>query len=843
MTNCKFTAFILAVLTTVSLAVPASAQEKWYFVDGFHGGVYGHFPLDTYTGYLNDLLETRPEWSMCLEIEPETWDSVAVHSPASYERFKEWVSSPRVEFTNPAYAQPYMYNISGESIIRQLKYGMDKIWAHFPNAEFLTYAVEEPCFTSALPTVLSQLGFKYASIKCPNTCWGGYSAGFGNGNVDWTGPDGSVILANPRYECEELGDKVWETKANGAYKSYFLDCVKAGIERPVGMCYQDAGWRYGPWLDQFGKWMKDKDNLGQNIKYVTWREYFENEPEGTSHQVYRMPQEDVLGGLVWGSQVLQRLSQQVRSAENKLVMTEKTAAMLNMQTGKAPDQSLIDEAWRTLMLSQHHDCWIVPYNRLNKRGTWADNVALWTEASEKNCDDVIASMVSSSVSGSSIEYGIVNTAAFSRNETVSADIPSGWPEDFRITDAAGKNVPYYVDGGKAVFKADAPALGIASYKFSREGKSTRVIPSVKTYSKDSGPVKVSAGQYTLTLSPDEGGVITSLVSNGKEYVDMSSGKALNMLSGWFYEQKRWHLSSEEPATVEVSSAKGIATKITVKGSIASTPFTQEILIEEGSRRIGFSLNIDWKKNVGIGKSAQRRAYDNRQRAFYDSRYDLNVLFPVACKEPSLYKDAPFDVCESQLEDTYFDRWDGIKHNIILDWVDLCGKDGRSIALLSDHTTSYTYGPDYPLALTVQFSGNGLWGRNYSITRPTNMRYALVPHKGKWDEAAVQEESQAWNEPLTAVPGASSKAALLDLEGTGYVVSALCVADGGYLLRLYNASGDSSARKIKLSVPAESVTEVNLLGKETGRPSVKKDGDGVVIEASIPRFGIKTFKIN
>ena len=85
--------------------------------------------------------------------------------------------------------------------------------------------------------------------------------------------------------------------------------------------------------------------------------------------------------------------------------------------------------------------------------------------------------------------------------------------------------------------------------------------------------------------------------------------------------------------------------------------------------------------------------------------------------------------------------------------------------------------------------------------------------------------------------------ILDLEGTGYVVNTLCVADGRYLLRLYNASGDASARKIKLGIPASNVTEVNLLGKETGRPSVKKDGDGVVIEASIPRFGIKTFKIN
>ena len=170
----------------------AQGQEHIYFVDGFHGGVYGHYPMQTYTDYMSGLLEKYPEWRMCLEIEPETWDTVAVRTPEAYRRFAGWAGSDRVEFTNPAYAQPYMYNISGESIIRQLDYGIRKIHSHFPDVEFSTYAVEEPCFTSALPQVLRQFGFKYASLKCPNTCWGGYSASYGGELVNWTGPDGTL---------------------------------------------------------------------------------------------------------------------------------------------------------------------------------------------------------------------------------------------------------------------------------------------------------------------------------------------------------------------------------------------------------------------------------------------------------------------------------------------------------------------------------------------------------------------------------------------------------------------------------------------------------------------------
>lgn len=826
------------VFLTIAASV-SSAQDRMYFVDGFHGGVYGHYPLKTYTDYMVDQLEAHPEWSICLEIEPETWDSVAVHNPAGLKRLKAMSLTPRVEFTNPSYAQSYMYTISGESIIRQLRYGMDKVWTHFPNAEFLTYAVEEPCFTSALPMVLGQLGFKYASIKCPNTCWGGYSAGFGNGVVEWTAPDGSSILAVPRYAVEGLGDTVWETDGNGRYPRYLEACEEAGILRPVGMCFQDAGWTNGPWLDYGGA-------SHPGISYLTWRQYFEGEPEGVEHEVYKMSQEDVQGGLVWGSQILQRLARQVRSAENKLVMAEKTAAILRMISGQAPDQALIDEAWRTLMLSQHHDCWIVPYNRLNKRGNWADNVALWTAASEDNCDEVIGRMTSSMISegASTRQIGIVNTTAFARQDLVSVAIPDSWPENFRISGPDGSPVPYVVEGGNVVFIASVPALGIASYTFSRQGKSTLVTPSVKTSDVSSGLVRVNTGTYSLTFSPANGGVITSLVSmDGTEYVDRNAGQALNQLTGWFYDEGCWHSSTDSPAIVEVAKAEGIFTKITVKGTIASEPFTQVITLVEGSRRIDFDLKIDWKKNHGIGKFAQKDAYANRHRAFYDSRYDLNVLFPVACETPTLFKDAPFDVCESALENTYFDRWDGIKHNVILDWVDLCGKNGRSLALLSDHTTSYTYGPDFPLALTVQFSGNGLWGRDYSITRPTQMRYAIVPHGGKWDKDGIQEESQSWNEPLYAVGGVAPKGTILDLSGTGLILSAFHSAGDGYLLRLYNADGDASPKNIRLGMQGTEIAEVNLLGQEIGRPSVKNDENGIIMEVAIPRFGIKTFKIN
>src|SRR5450755_2729909 len=144
-----------------------SSSQTAYFIDGYHGGIYGHLPA-WQTNFMVEKLAQFPDWKINLELEPESWDTIALHDPVSYEAFRKLFADQsaagRIEYINPAYGQSYMYNISGESIIRQLDYGMKKLRQHFPGAVFSTYSSEEPCFTSALPQILRSFGFRYASL-------------------------------------------------------------------------------------------------------------------------------------------------------------------------------------------------------------------------------------------------------------------------------------------------------------------------------------------------------------------------------------------------------------------------------------------------------------------------------------------------------------------------------------------------------------------------------------------------------------------------------------------------------------------------------------------------------
>lgn len=835
---------IVSVFVFVLLSAEVKAQQQPYFVDGYHGGVYGHYPLEWKTRFIVEKMEQHPEWRISLEIEPETWDSVAVHTPVDYRRMQELVKSPRVEFTNPTYAQPYAYNISGESIIRQFQYGIRKINKHFPDVEHLTYAVEEPCFTSALPQILSQLGYKYASLKCPNTCWGGYAAAFGGETVNWIGPDGSSILTSPRHEVEELQKgSVWQTTAWGNQPDYLKACREAGIEHVVGMCFQDAGWKNGPWIG-YG----DKTRGGS--KYVTWREYFEMLGIERSEQDYHFTQEDVRPALMWGSQVMQRIGRQVRRSENIIPQAEKMATMATLLSPSyTTPQEKIDEAWRTLMLAQHHDSWIVPYNGLHRRGTWADWIREWTRSADRNALEVIQS-AQNEIAGTTAQTNntavlrVWNTQPYARHEAVRVALPKEWRGyEVEVQDSEGNRFGAFLGRGNLVFDAQVPAFGYATYRLIRTDRRVE-----RRRGNMEQATTIENDLYRIVVDAEKGGVIRELIckQTGENWVDSESA-GWGELKGYFLTQKKFRSSTETPAKVTTGRWGNVGEWMMIEGEISSHPFTQFIVLYKNSPVIDVELRIDWQEDEAIGEFRQRNAWSTNRRACYDDRYKLTLLFPMPFEKATLDKNAPFDVCRSQLENTHFGKWDEIKHNVILHWVDVAerGENNRSLALMTDHTTSYSFGKGEALGLTVQYSGAGLWGRKHTITEATSINYALVPHRGDWDEAGIEQIRAMRAEPLLSSlheEAEMTSASLMELSGKGYELVAAYPSEEGIVVRLYNAAADEKPQRLMLGFEAEKVEQVDLNGKTTDQMEVKTRKGKSSFEVQMPRFGFRTYII-
>ncbi len=836
--------FYVAVVAIVLLYSNSGVAQTTWFADGYHGGIYGHYPLWV-TQFIADTLNKYPDWKINLEIEPETWDTVEANDPQGYAAFSKLYAdqsaNARIEYTNPSYAQSYLFTVSGESIIRQFQYGMQKLKQHFPSAVFTTYSSEEPCFTSALPQLLKSLGFTNAVLKNPNTCWGGYTRAYGGETVNWMGPDGTDITTVPRYASEALEPhSTWQTTAWNNAPRYINAAFQQGIQKPIGMCLQDAGWRNGRWL---GKHKSD------STTYTTWRNYFANITAKKSTDNWRLSQEDIQVSLVWGSQVLQRIAQQVRTSENKIIEAEKMASLAKLYAGVAYPKDSLDKAWRTLMLSQHHDCWIVPYN--GRPGhSWADEVKGWTEYTNRKCDDIIKQSEEKLNSSNAQNYSsiaVYNTSGVKRNELVSVLLSS--IKNYSNKSNASQIVTDDKGTKNVLFKASAPAMGYSVYKLSSLPKNAS--QAAKIQQLKNGTYLLETDLYKLVVDPAKGGIITHLVANrlgNKDFID-STKQSFNSLRGNFYKDGGLLSTTSNNATVSIIENGPLRIALQVKGNIASNQYIQTIRLTEGEEKIDCNLHIDYPKNLRVGEDyKQDSGFDAKDlhKAFYNDTDKLIVLFPLSLQNQKVYKDAPFDVTESKLPDTFFNRWDSIKNNIISNWVDVTDEQGKyGLALLTDHTTSYTHGENFPLGLTVQYAGVGLWGRNYKTDSATNIHYALLPHAGKWDEATLNKETEQWNKPLFATitnePLGTQKS-FADVGKTGWQVTSLTYEGNNLLVRLYNSEGSDAKQKISFDCRADNVESIQLNNEVIETLLIKTSSGKTTIGLAIPRFGIRTIRL-
>jgi len=827
-------------------------SQNAYFIDGYHGGIYGHYPLGQ-TNFINKKLLENPEWAINIEIEPESWDVVKLRDPKGYAEFQKLfedqsVKTSRIEYINPTYAQSYFWGTSGESNIRQFSYGIELVRKHFPTAQFTTYSAEEPCFTSSLPYILKSFGFKYASTKNPNTMWGGYTSAYGGELVNWIGPDGTKILTVPRYACEEFEpESTWQSRAWYNSKEYIQQCLDAGIKNPVGMCIQDAawnaGWNKGPWLGN------DTSN-----HYKTWRNYIANFSIGTTDNDWHFTQEDVLTSLVWGSQVMQTLAQEVRSAENNIVQAEKIASLTKLIRNKSNyPKGLLDEGWIKLLLSQHHDCWIVPYNNLHSGRTWAQHVSEWTSVTNENSRTVIErSLMSLNRSGNS-SIRLYNTLSTPRNEIVRVKVPSMWKnEDWVVVNNKGVEQPTQMvtENGKSflLFRAEVPSFGYTTYDIK---KAKMPAPSTPKVTQRNGKYILESDLYTLVIDPAKGGTIESLIAknlDNKEFVDSRSKWRFNELRGFFGAKNDFVSSSQQPATVRIIEEGIISVKIAIDGMIDEHPFTQTINLIQGEEKIDMSVYIDWQNNTAIGEPDIKFESKDPRKAFYDDRYKLLVNFPAAISQQQIFKDAPFDVCKSRNTNTHFNRWNEIKHVIILNWVDMTSKqEDYGLAMFTDHTTSYVHGENHPLALTLQYSGQALWGRDYIINRPTNVSYSLMPHKGDWKKNRIWTKSEQMHEPILGVitdaATDSHENSFLQIQNNAYELVSMEYKGNDLYIRLFNAGSDNTPKQITFNRKTDKIELVELNGEVFATPAISTTGNQTSINVQIPPFGIRTLKIN
>lgn len=850
-------------------AVPVSHSQDTpavYFADGYHGGVRGHMPAGSWRDILN-VMRDNPKWKISLDIEPESWDVLRRDDPQAYFELKAYLDDQpvdaRVEMVGGTLAQPYGWAVNGESNIRQLLLGRALIRRHFPKAMPVTYAVQEPCWASCLPQILVSLGYTGACLKDPGTAWGGYSAGFDAEVVAWVGPDGSRIATVPRYACENL-QKTWETESADAKPEFARKCIAAGIPHPAGMYFQDLGWAAKPRVS------------GSHIRYVTWREYIHTIAAKPAKE-WRFGMEDILTALPWGEKTITVIAQQVRAAENRLLMAEKLAAMAWIERGSTWPVAPFQRAWEDVLWAQGHDSWITATTRQGRQA-WAFQIASGTLNTEVAANQAIADSTLAMSRGETVApperplrsqwVRVFNTLSIARNDLaeVTFDTDRG-TRGLRVVDAQGGEVPSQViprrrygqsndiNSAGVLFRPQVPAMGYASYRIEPvyAAASSPAASATLARIETDGSVTLENDLYRLRLDPAHGGAITSLFVKQLQREFCEPGeRTFNEYRGYFITQKQWRSSADNPARAQVVQNGPLRSEVRINGNVGGVPYQTTIALVEGQRRIDFSTRFNFAEDTWIGDPWDIQPADRRtepRRSSHDGRWKLQALFPVALKNRAIYKNAAYDVCRSRNPDTHFQRWDEIKQNLIVNWVDVVDETEKvGLAVLSDHTTAYSHGPDHPLALVLAWGWEGgFWWGKCPLRGVHQMSYGIIPHAGLWDEARLSEETCRWSEPPVTqlMEGAPARGAdtrsLVTVGGTGVEIPAATVEGRTVLIRLFNGAGDAAERTVSLHFAPSRVELVELDGRGIRQLPVRRVNGRHDVSLAIPRFGIRTLR--
>lgn len=838
-------------------------MNKVYYMDGYHGGIRGHMPLGSWRDIL-DQMKLHPEWRFAIDVEPVSWDYLKERDPIAYEELSELVKdnalASRVEIVAGSYAQPYGWITDGESNIRHLTAGLRIIKAHFPEAVVDTYAVQEPCWTSALPQILRQLGFERASLKDASTAWGGYTQGYPAETVDWAGPDGTTIPTAPRYACEDLVN-VFETEAREATPGYAEKCVREDIAHPVGMYYQDLGWTARPG-------MSGPDGVTPDyVEYTTWREYFTT--VANKERPYWQPGQEIFrGALPWGERVLVRMARQVRRCEIAMLNTERLCA-LAVNAGGGYEEHL-NEAWGHLMMTQHHDGWICAGAGTGER-SWAWKTSAQVYAAEFLFDklqrDAFASMLRAVPASQEEGEGVLIINPLARAETRLVRVAMTGAigtKEFAVYDGEERLSAQCVverrhaDGsfnaGELLFFAKLPALG---------EKTFRIIPQMDDSEKESTLRAEMRGQRVILensclraeINLERGGVLSSFVDKKRGVELVPEGKDFNEYKGYFIEDNRFCSNTEFPAEAKIDYTGALEARVIVRGKIANTRFETRYTIGEHSPRLDVQVGFDFGESTYIGEPYQmKREYEDEtgrhfdaHRTYHDGRYRLNAYFPTTFSQSHIDKDCAYDVCRSALTDTHFTTWNEIKHNILLHWVDATD-DEQGLSVLCDHTTAYIHGQNTPLGLALAWGYDaGFWWGRRPLKGIHQMRYQLMAHAGDWREGTVWHECEHFlHKPLARRSAKALKEtarSAFAIETEGVELGSFYAQDGELYARVFNAGEECEAVLTLDAGRFSGLIETAPGGAPTGFvPTASDEQNRRVIRVELPRFAIRTYRL-
>lgn len=759
------------------------------------------------------LMEEFPEF-LFLQSQPQLYAYVKEDCPELYEGIRKKVADGSWEPDGAMWLEADCNISSGESLARQLNFGMRFFKEEFGKTCRHLWLPDVFGYSWALPQLLRQAHID--TFFTTKISWNETNH-FPNDLFTWRGMDGSEVTAYflSVPDCNYLDcltNKVTTYNGlmnalsiNGTWKKFQNKDITSDVLISYG--YGDGG---GGVTREMLRMRRELDAMPFTpaVKPTTVGQFTEIIRQNIADSV-RTPA--VWDGELYlefhrGTYTTQAKNKKFnRQMENLLFFAEWLNAFGSRD--QADRQKVLNEQWRVVLRNQFHD--IIPGSAIKE--VYADSLAEY-EAAKSETDRVIALCQDERTEQDENIYTVFNPSSFKSHEAVF--VPEQRQGGF-YDEQTGVRLSAQVTEGGYLLTGSYEPLSAKVIIFREETTVEEAVP----FTVDPERNTYTTPYYILSF--DENGQLSRLYDreNGREVLT-ACGNRLCLYDDRPTQFDAWNLDADyadhltDTLTGSVSllrcGSRELVLGLACGGKHCSV--TQEIHLYADNRRIDFKTKVDWQETNRV----------------------LRVLFPVDIRSTTANFDIQYGyVARPTHRNTTWEqaKFETVGHK----WADL-SESGYGVALLNDCKYGYSVSENV-LSLTLLRSPKD--PDNTADMGQHTFTYSLLPHNGSLAYSDTIEQANALNLPPVLVSGKCDFGRPLSCDNPRVQIDAVKVADdgSGLIVRLHDAYGSTQHFSLNTATPVKQWVVCDLLEEPDGEVQT-----GAVTDQVLHPFELRTYKL-
>ncbi|MGL6314189.1 alpha-mannosidase [Vibrio sp. WXL103] len=691
--------------------------------------------------------------------------------PELFERIQHHVKQGRFELQGCFWVESDLNLVSGESLIRQVMFGRQYTQEHFGQSVNYLWEPDVFGFTAALPQILVKSGVKYiASQKLSQN----KVNPFPHHLFKWQGLDGSELIMHnfpeDTYDSRARATSVLKLEAN--YKEKAI-CNEALMVYGVG----DGGG--GPAEEHIERFQRIQNLDGLPVsKNGRVDAFFER----VEKQRDRLP---ILSGELYFEAHQGCFTTESRTKQGnrdmEFLLGQLEALMAINGTFDTESKRAIDQIWKRTLTLQFHD--ILPGSSIVRvyEEAESDYVQLREQVNALIYREKTRLEASLDTSEFVAPYIVYNLSPYARSEWIRVD--DSWQ------------------------KVELAAM---SYQIIEKQPqlSAELVAKPKAIENDVVRVEFS-----------ENGQVISLFNKAlnKEFISKPCANRLTAYKERAVEYAAWDFADDyrdgESYQLELveSHAESVGPKVLMKQvyRLGKSLIKQDIVLTQGSARVDFVTDIDWR----------------------EQDISLKANFPVTVQAREAQCNIQFGVLDRPTHS--YDSFAAAKDEIPAHrWVDVTdGKHG--VAVMADAKYGYRV-KEQALEITLlrsqkkpgsEFGNTGdvdFTSRNFGDIGQHRFTYSILTHKGDYREGGVVQQGYSLRElaanpiavqaPVTKNGLVTAFNSIISCDNDGIVVETLKPAESGegVIVRLFETFGRNAEGTLSWQGLGSRVREVNLM---------------------------------